>query len=655
MADRSLGIKAIRRKPVDSSEYAPSREARDVWVELMDPKRTSVREFLESYKIPTKRTQANGTNMMPYRMWEAQVQIHDTMMDFWNRGEGAKIVVVKDRQRGITSGVGGGFMWERFCRGGGGFGRSVSKDNDATEDIMRVLAAFKLQTPGWVMSDVLGGEWVSDRPDALELRRGPSITRLETMAARDGAMGRGASPRWMHVSEYPWWQTGKGNLGAALEAWEDAPGNFVIIESTGKDFDEFYELCMSAHEGRSPYKLLFFPWIGNVTKTYTFPSRSERDDFERTVGRSSRYGEKEEQELVALGATLEQLAWRRRKIDSPDTPGGSLTHFAREHPTKLADCFLAEALGYFQPLSNVVDRVKKLEAQEDKAVQGRFETEDVKGGGLKWVPARHDGWTMYAKPVPGRSYCFGSDPSGGRRLTDRGRRETDFGVLEIRDVETEEIMAVFRAHEVPERLAVQIMCGSKFYGWARGYVERNADGRVVIRELEQLMDAWDCPEDILLRQRKLVSTKNGDVWDETPGFYTDSKSKPQVVNHLRRMTREMGPVSAPTDKGRRLLYLGLAEEMMRFVNFQALDSRGMPKGQPKLMAETGHDDRVMAAAMCLEARSWLYERPSERTVFGAEKKALTFEEYNRKLIDAAMSGRKERQERGFAELGSEYA
>lgn len=609
-----------------------TQEAHDVWEELLDPRRTSLREWMESFHIPMKRVdEKTGTNMTQFVLRKAQARLVNFVTECWNRGEGAKVIVLKDRQQGISSCI-EALMFERMMRGGGGQGRTVSHKDAATEDLLRILMSFRLQVPDFVFQRVMGAEWKSEVPDAMEFRVGSSIHRLETMTARDKAMGRGSAPRWLHISEYPWWDAGKGSLGAALEAWEDAPGNFCIIESTGKDFDEFYDLCVSAQEGRSPYTLFFYSWLDHPEKTKAFASTLARAEFVKTVGFLPRYGQKEERELVEVyKATPEQLHWRRRKIDSPDTPGASLQHFAREHPTKFSDAFLAESSCPFEPMEWLHGRRTSLLDMEINSEKGEFEASDSKGTKVEFVPNRNGRWTIYARPVEGRSYAWGCDPSSGAKFMDQGKRVADYGVIEVRDVQTRQLMAKMRDHLVPERISVEIMCASKFYGWARGYAERNNDGKVVVRELEGLQDAWGVPTEILLSQRRLIPTRSGDVWEHFPGFNTDAKTKPMLVNNVKRLMREIGP---PKDGEVQRLSLGLMEEMCRYAAVQTQDKNGKPTGKVRYEASTGFDDQVMGCALTLEACFWLEERAEERTKYEG-KGAFTFERYQKMLYDAA--------------------
>jgi len=609
-AAQTLIVAASKARKAAAAKGPASPEAIEAWRRLLDPKQTTRREFLESFDIGTKKLDAtSGTNLVPYRLREAQLRLDDLIDDMWDAGEAAKILVLKDRQQGISAYV-ESLMFERFMRGGGGFGKSVSHKDDATLDLLRTLVTFRMQVPPFVWSDVMGVEWVSERPHALEIRRGPLVTRLETMTARDGAMGRGGTPRWMHISEYPWWTSGRSGLGAALTALDDSPGNFAIIESTGKEFDEFYEMCVSSRSGKSTYKLVFFDWLSNPTKTFSFPSESAKLDFAKTVGQLEDYGKHDEALLVAKGATFEQIHWRRREIDSPNTPGRDLRHFSREHPLLFEHAFYADTDAIFTPMEYLDDRRDRLSDQERAAEHGLFEVDPTTGKDLKWVPSKLGAWTIYSPPEKGVAYCYGADACAGVKVLSQGRKSSDFAVMEIRRVDTMEIVAVYRENTPPEAFAIEIMAGSKWYGWARGYPERNNDGKVILRDLPGLMDAWDCPTDIVLQQKKQVPSRNGDEWELAPGFYTDTKTKPLVINHLRRMTRELGPVRSGEP---RMLYLGLMDEMRRYVKHVPVDKNGAPKGRVVFAAASGHDDRVMAAALCLEARHWLYERPNEQT------------------------------------------
>ena len=608
---QALGAVVRRIKKADAAAgRGLSAAAKAVWERLLDPEQTSIREFLESFQIGTKAQHgASGTNMVPYRLRPAQIRLLDTVEEMWANGEAAKILVLKDRQQGISAFV-ESLMFERFMRAGGGSWRTVSHKDDATEDLIRTFVSFRLQVPDAVFTEVMHAKWASERPHAMEIRSGPSITRLETMTARDSAMGRGAALRGFHGSECPWWTAGLKGLGAALTSLEDSPGNFGILEFTGKDFDIVHEMCEQSRAGRSVWKLVFFDWLSNPTKTFSFPSESERIDFITTIGQKEEYGKPEEAKLLAHGASPEQILWRRREIDSPNTPGRDLRHFAREHPLVFEDAFYADSDSVFVPAEQLDQRRPRLEEQERKAERGDFHVNPTNGEGLEWVANRNGAWVIYAQPEKGKSYCWGGDACAGIKATVQGRKEADHAVMEIGDVETDEVVAVFRGQVPPEEFSIQIMCGSKWYGWSRGYPERNADGKVVMRDLPGLQDGWNCPTDIVLQQKKLTPGRDGNEWEYAPGFYTDVKTKPVLINHLRLLTRNLGPVR---DGEPRLLYLGLMEEMRRYVREVRMDVKGRPTGRVSLGAVSGHDDRVMASCLRREARMWLGDRPEEQT------------------------------------------
>lgn len=566
------------------------------WRRLLDVSQTSVRVFLESYQVQTKRVDAlSGSVLVDFRERAAQTLLREEIERQWALGRGAKILILKDRQQGLSTVV-QLLMWERLMRGGGGKGKVVSHKDEATEELFETLDSFKNQTPDAAYKAV-GAKLVKASARAVKIKFGTHLTSsAQVMTAGDAAMGRGGAVRWLHISEYPWWSRGKRALGGLLSSWEDAPGNFVIIESTANGLEEFYRMWGKAERGLSDYVPMFFSWLTHPHKALPFRTKRRRELFEESVGTRAEYGVEEELILRDQhGATLEQLHWRRREIDSPGVDG-DLGFFKQEHPATPGEAFQSSSRSLF-PLELLNAWREKARQMDADARVGSI----VKDGKspVEFMEERRGGWRIYREPEIGKCYAYGSDVAEGKEvLAGGGGQEGDLSTVVIREIQTKRIAAVFRAHVDPETLALEVAKGSELYGMARGYVERNNHGHTTLHVLETMEYS-----EIVLTQIRLLPGAGGRRWTYEPGFKTKQNTKGPIIDRARKWVRDLG---VPKEDSEPAIPLCLLEEQERFVR--------MGPGASQMGAEVGHDDLVMADALCLEACWYLRDEVAELPV-----------------------------------------
>lgn len=578
----------------------PSQEDVEKWRRMLDPQQTSIAEFIELWKpkVNTKEVQKDGTIQLPFVMWPSQRRILATVEDAWEAGHAAKIYLLKDREQGCSFFI-QMLLFIMWLRGGGGEARTISHKDDATLILCADFESLMKQVPEFVFTHLLQAEITANSTGEWELSfPGGYRSNAQTMTCRDDALGRGDRIRWLHLSEYPWWKSGKGGLKGLIQTLADVPGNIYIIESTGKDFDEFHRGCVAARDGRSGWDFLFLTWLTHPKKTMRFASESLKERFREQVGQDDRYDQKKERLLVQKGATLEQLHWRRKTIDARCE--GDCRYFAREHPDEFLDAFYAESDCPFYPeILNARLPAAEREWRSGMWKRGNLKITDAgKKIEVAWEVARDGVLWIRETPQKGESYCFGCDPSSGKKIVDQGTRVGDYATIEVRRVRDKAIVAMFHAHRDPDKLAFDVIAVSKWYGWAPGYVESNNDGKVTMNELEKLSERWDIDADFLLPQVREVPTTDGRRYEYHPGFLSDPASKPIAIEKLRRWMREIG---MPKDGEESLIPFPLLDEMLRYRQEQNLNRHGQPTGRFSWGASSGHDDRVTASYLCLEA------------------------------------------------------
>jgi hypothetical protein len=145
--------------------------------------------------------------------------------------------------------------------------------------------------------------------------------------------GRGDTYTDLHGSEVAFWKDAEKIVAGALQG--GSPD--ATLESTPNGAQGyFYELCMEAYRGDSPWTLHFYPWWWD-------------DEYRISLlpGEVIEYTEEEARLAVANDLTPEQIKWRRMK--QRELKG----LFIQEYPEDPITCFLTSGDSYFGDLRGV--------------------------------------------------------------------------------------------------------------------------------------------------------------------------------------------------------------------------------------------------------------------------------------------------------------
>lgn len=607
------------RQDIEEQSKPRSKEEVALWRRLLDPKQTTVVEFLEAkdldgkpiFWITTKETQKDGTAQTPLVLWPNQLYLVRNIYEMWADGEAAKLRIPKDREQGISFCIQAVFAW-CFLTGGGGAMVTISHVEEATQGLCEDFDTILSQVPPWVYREILGAKWTSRRAGRwrLEFPRHRKC-RAKTLTCRDKAMGRGERPRWMHLSERPHWQTGKKSIRSALTVLRDKPGNIYVDESTGKDYDDFYDGCVAAREGRSNWRCLFFSALTHPMKRVKFKRPADADQLEEEIGLLHRFGMKEEMrwrdECVRLEIErtemLERLKWRREQIASVFS--GDIGEFTSEHPITFDECFRIDSSSAFDVA--ILDSWMRIAEQDWKLWErGNLEvTGTAPEVQLEWVPARLGRMWLKKRPIEGHSYTFGCDPASGKKTVDQGKSEADFATILVRDLTSKEFVLLYEHHTAPEVLQIDLLAISKWYGWAKGYPESNNDGKILLSPnyLPRLQEDWEVPDEVCLAQIRTVVRDGQHLHEPTLGWWADSVSKHVAVNRVKAWIRQIG---AATEKDTVPPIPWPALKQCRgYIVIYKNDAKNGYQKASGFGPISGHDDLVSALYLCMEAAEWL--------------------------------------------------
>lgn len=524
--------------------------------------------------------------IIPFVLNEPQQQLYAVIKEQWQAGKPVRIIVLKGRQMGISTLIEAIIFWmaatARFARC-----LIVAHKEDATDNLFQMSRQYydNLPEPLKPMLQASNAkELVFDKPGKSKEDGIGLGSRIRCATAGGKGIGRSATLRALHLSEFAFWPGNKSKtLLGLMQAVPDEPGTFVAIESTANGFDEFKELWDQAvadqAAGVDGFIPVFFAWF--QMKSYR---RAVPKNFQRTP---------EEQELAeTFGLDDQQLAWRRWCISA--NCGGSVELFRQEYPCTPDEAFISTGRCVFDKQALVLHRERmKANKWEHGSFLPVFNV-DGKIRNFRWCPEAGGPVRILKHPEKGVPYVLGCDTAG---------TGTDFFAGHVLDNRTGEQVAVIH-HQFGERaFAEQAYCLGMYFNEALIGVEINYSTypQICLQELGY--------KRFYIRQR--LDTYTGRLVDAF-GFETNRKSRPLIVDGLKDV------VKASLEGINDYATLG---EMLSFIYDESF----------RAQAEAGsHDDLVMSLAIAHFIRAQQSTTAAvEEAVGTAQWTADMWEDYNR--------------------------
>jgi hypothetical protein len=370
----------------------------------------------------------------------------------------------------------------------------------------------------------------------------PSKFIIDTEA---GHPWRGGVIHNLHASEAAFYRNFPGFMASYVQG-VGADGN-ILLETTANGQNDYYRLVMQAMEGASPYDVVFYPWFRHPE--YRLPWTSDQAPIQCRNEMERGHEEESEQALMEReGLDLQQIAWRRNKMKEL----GDL--FMQEYPESLLGAFLSTGRPFFDAkiVNTQMEAARKLPRPQSPRANV----------------------FILENPVPGEVYLIPADVAEGKDagttdISDPERGGGDFCTAPIIKVRELRVVGWIHGRITPIAFAQLLMGAGRLYGWACLAVERNNHGHSTLNTLE----TSGYPQVYRHLEYDGVNSYL------RPGFPTDPKTRPQIVDALDTAIRS-GSLIHPDP--------GFWRECSTF-------QRG-PTGRPEALPGC-HDDRVMAMAI----------------------------------------------------------
>jgi hypothetical protein len=246
---------------------------------------------------------------------EAQEYLHSRLEAQRVRTGKVRALVLKGRQQGISTYVGGRF-YHRVTHNKGLRCFILTHEQDATNNLFGMVDRYHQHCPAPVKPSTGAANAKELFFDRLE-----SGYAVGTAGAK--ATGRSQTVQLFHGSEVAFWPNAATHFAGVVQAIPDLPGTEIILESTANGMGgEFHERWQQAEQGIGDYEAIFIPWFWQAEYRRDVPDGFELDDEEREY-------------QAAYGLDLEQMVWRRNKIAELKDP----MLFKQEYPATAAEAF----------------------------------------------------------------------------------------------------------------------------------------------------------------------------------------------------------------------------------------------------------------------------------------------------------------------------
>ena len=334
----------------------------------------------------------------------------------------------------------------------------------------------------------------------LKFDNGSKVT-VCTMGSKE--LARGSSLKFVHISEIAFMK--ESLVSKQLLAIEQAllPDGKIILESTANGLNEFSNMWEKAEQGESLYKGFFFNWISDKIM-FKEEYKQFATRYKGIYGKSLEQNELDliEQSYFDMGATLEQLMWRRLKIAN-----STEMQFRQEYPASPIEAFITSGNNIFN-----VEKVQQL-YNERKSIEKITNIPNIP---IELKLYLNNYFTVWETPQKGIKYYVGVDSAEGMGA--------DYTVIDVLNEDGMEV-AQFRTNKIQayEMASITNSIGL-WYNRALLVVEKASTGGVI---LDRLRNTYHYKN---LFKHKDYDHKGKMV--KKIGWITSAKTKPILINDL---------------------------------------------------------------------------------------------------------------------------
>ncbi len=266
-------------------------------------------------------------SISPLVLNQPQQYVHDCLERQLKATGKVRALILKGRQQGMSTYIEGRFMW-RTTQNYGVRAFILTHEDEATKNLFEMAQRYYDNLPH--------PRPVTSAANAKELHFHKLDSGYRVGTAGNKAVGRSSTIQLFHGSEVAFWPNASEHTAGIMQAVPALPGTEIILESTANGLGGlFHEMWQAAERGESGYQAIFVPW---------FWSSEYRED----IPHGFKLTEEESTYQAAYGLDMEQMAWRRSKIQD-------LGHwkFKQEYPATASEAFQSSTTDPFIPAETI--------------------------------------------------------------------------------------------------------------------------------------------------------------------------------------------------------------------------------------------------------------------------------------------------------------
>lgn len=256
--------------------------------------RRRLRDDFGHYASKCLKIRTKAGEIAPLVLNQAQKHLHGRLEAQKQRTGKVRALVLKGRQQGISTYIGGRYYW-RSSHTKGVRVFILTHEQDATNNLFGMVERYHSHCPDLVKP-------VTGTSNAKELSFEALESGYAVGTAGAKATGRSQTVQLFHGSEVAFWPNAKTHFAGVVQAIPDLPGTEIVLESTANGLGgEFHERWQQAESGQGDYEAIFIPWFWD-------------DGYRRPIPPGFRLDDEEQAYADAHKLDLEQMVWRRAKI-----------------------------------------------------------------------------------------------------------------------------------------------------------------------------------------------------------------------------------------------------------------------------------------------------------------------------------------------------
>lgn len=310
--------------------------------------RRSLRDDFEFYAKACLKIRTKAGQVIPFGLNRSQAYLHDRLEAQRKEKGRVRALVLKGRQVGISTYIGGRFYWRStHTRGYRTF--ILAHLDLAADNLFNIAKRYHDNCP-----DLMKPQTGASNAKELSFPLLDGGYKVATAGSKD--VGRSETIQLFHGSELGFWPNADQHFAGIMQALADAPGTECILESTANGIgNTFHTLWKAAERGDSDFEAVFLPWF--IHEEYA----AEPPPDWHCPQAFTDYGE-------SYDLTPEQVYWAWRKNRELAQAAGGTTdevcwHFKQEYPANADEAFQSSGEQTFIPALSV------MRARKNKAVQ----------------------------------------------------------------------------------------------------------------------------------------------------------------------------------------------------------------------------------------------------------------------------------------------